>query len=152
MKVSFVAIAALLGVASAQKAVVTNNCDNTIYVQSYPYDGGKAGPLTAVKPGKTFQETLRSSGSTVKIAKTKTLDKPLFFGYSFGKNNNYAYYELSTEYGNPFASSRNTLSPGSGCQAFNCAPNDAKCYSTPSMKKVYGCPEPVTLAATICKK
>jgi hypothetical protein len=91
MKVSFVAIAALLGVASAQKAVVTNQCDTTIYVQSYPYDGGKAGPLTAVKPGKSFQEDLRSSGSTVKIAKTKTLDKPLFFGYSFGKNNNYAY-------------------------------------------------------------
>lgn len=60
--------------------------------------------------------------------------------------------ELSTEFGNPFKSNRNTLSPGAGCQQFNCAPNDAACYSRPSMKKVYGCPEPVNLTATICKK
>lgn len=152
MKFSLAAIAALAGLASAQKAVVINNCQDTVYIQSFPYNGSKAGPLTTVKPGKSFQEDFRAGGSTVKIAKTKTLDKPLFFGYSFSSNPDYVYYEYSTQWGNPFSGARNTLSAGSGCQSFNCAPNDSSCYSTPSMKKVYGCPEPATLTATLCKK
>ncbi|KAH8170317.1 16 kDa allergen [Sarocladium implicatum] len=152
MKFSLVALAAICGLATAEKAVVVNQCSTPIYVQSYPYDGGKPGPLTTVQPGKSFSEDFRRSGSTVKIAKTKTLTSPLFFGYSFSSNPDYAYYELSTEYGNPFASSRNTLSPGSGCEQFNCKANDAACYSRPGHKKVYGCPEPVNLTATICKK
>ncbi|KAI0522033.1 hypothetical protein F5B22DRAFT_595041 [Xylaria bambusicola] len=135
---------------SAQKAVVKNNCKSTVYVQSYPFDGSKAGTLTTVAPGKSFSENFRTSGSTVKIATTKTLTSPLFFGYSFSSNPDYAYYELSTEFGNPFANSRNTLSPGAGCQLFNCAAGQAGCYSTPSMKKVYGCPQPVNLTATLC--
>ena len=60
--------------------------------------------------------------------------------------------EFSTEFGNPFSKDRNTLSAGSGCESFNCGPNNANCYSRPSMKRVYGCPEPVNLTATICKK
>jgi hypothetical protein len=63
MKFSIVALTALLGVAAADKAVVMNSCSSTVYVQSYPYDGSKAGPLTAVKPGKSFSENLRASGS-----------------------------------------------------------------------------------------
>ncbi|KAK0382697.1 hypothetical protein NLU13_9793 [Sarocladium strictum] len=152
MKFSLVTLAAFLGAAAADKAIVKNDCSTSVYVQSYPYNGGNPGPLAEVKPGKSFSENLRSSGSTIKIAKTRTLDKPLFFGYSFSKDPDYAYYELSSEWGNPFASSRNTLSPGAGCEAFNCAPNDAGCYSTPAHKKVYGCPQPVDLTATICKK
>lgn len=108
---------------------------------------------------------------TVKIAKTKTLDKPLFFGYSFSSNPDYAYCEctqsicqlesfinrillqdeLSTEWGNPFAANPNSLSPGDGCEVFDCAANDAACYSTPAHKKVYGCPQPVTLTADLCQ-
>ena len=151
MKVSILAVAALLGLASAQKAVVVNGCNTAVYVQSYPYSGG-SGTLTTVQPGKSFSENFRSSGSTVKVAKTKTLDKPLFFGYSFSKNPDYAYYELSTEWGNPFAANKNTLSPGAGCEVFNCAANDAACYSRPSAKKVYGCPQPVNLTLTLCAK
>ncbi|KAJ6166232.1 hypothetical protein N7485_009476, partial [Penicillium canescens] len=93
----------------------------------------------------------RSNVQTVKIAKTKTLDKPLFFGYSFSSNPDYAYYELSTEWGNPFAANPNSLSPGDGCEVFDCAANDAACYSTPAHKKVYGCPQPVTLTADLCQ-
>jgi hypothetical protein len=108
MKFSFVAAAALLGLASAQQAVVVNSCKETVYVQSWPYGGGQPGPLTTVAPGKSFTENLRGTGSvraskesttktkanmlqTVKIAKTKTLDKPLFFGYSFSSNPAYTY-------------------------------------------------------------
>ncbi|KAJ2981074.1 hypothetical protein NUW58_g3860 [Xylaria curta] len=143
--------AALLasGVAG-QKAIVKNTCKTNIYVQSFPYDGSAAGALTTVAPGQSFSENFRKSGSTVKIATTRTLTNPLFFGYSFSSNPDYAYYELSTEWGNPFAASRNILTPGDGCEVFNCAPNQASCYSTPAHKKVYGCPQPVDLTANIC--
>ena len=78
---------------SAQKAVVHNNCDSTVYVQSFPYDGSAAGTLTTLEKGQAFSEDFRASGSTVKIAKMKTLDSPLFFGYSFSSNPDYAYCE-----------------------------------------------------------
>ncbi|KAI7780397.1 hypothetical protein SLS64_011522 [Diaporthe eres] len=135
---------------SAQQAVVKNNCAAPIYVQSFPFDGSATGPLTTVQPGQSFSEDFRKSGSTVKVAKTKTLTSPLFFGYSFSTAPDYAYYELSTEWGNPFADQRNILTPGDGCELFNCAAGQADCYSTPAMKKVYGCPQPVNLDATIC--
>ncbi|KZZ92031.1 hypothetical protein AAL_06241 [Moelleriella libera RCEF 2490] len=151
MKGSITALAALLGLASAQNAVVANNCPTTVFVQSFPYDGSAAGPLTSVKTGKSFSEQLRPSGSTIKISKTKTLDKPLFFGYSFSSQPNYTYYEYSAEWGNPFAAFNNSLSPGDGCELFDCKANDADCYSTPAHKKVYGCPQPVDLTARLCK-
>ncbi|KAI0434190.1 hypothetical protein F5Y09DRAFT_280762 [Xylaria sp. FL1042] len=136
---------------SAQQAVVNNYCNYTIYVQSFPYDGSTAGPLTALQAGGgRFAEDFRLTGSTVKIATTKTLANPLFFGYSFSSNPDYAYYEFSTEWGNPFAASHNILTPGEGCEVFDCAANDADCYSTPASKKVYGCPEPVNLEAELC--
>ncbi|KAJ6188377.1 hypothetical protein N7519_003285 [Penicillium mononematosum] len=136
MKTSLITFSALLlGLVSAQNAVVNNHCDTSVYVQSFPFDGSAPGPLT----------------TTVKMAKTKTLDKPLFFGYSFSSNPDYAYYELSTEWGNPFAANPNSLSPGEGCEVFDCAANDAACYSTPAHKKVYGCPQPVTLTADLCQ-
>ncbi|KAH6964787.1 alkaline foam protein B precursor [Fusarium venenatum] len=145
------AAAALVGAASAaNKAVVINECDTAIYVQSVPFNGGAAGPLTTLKPGQRFSEDLRTPGSTIKIADTRTLNKPLFFGYSSDANN--VYYELNTEYGNPFANKHNILNPGDGCQKFDCKAGDAKCYSTPSSKKNYGCPNPVTLYAKICAK
>lgn len=103
------------------------------------------------------------------MAKTRTLSSPLFFGYSFSSNPDYAYCkfspdtrvsfqsfltftadEFSTEWGNPWAVDHNTLSPGDGCEAFDCQGNDAGCYSTPAHKKVYGCPQPVTLTAKLC--
>ncbi|KAI1308372.1 hypothetical protein F5Y03DRAFT_350832 [Xylaria venustula] len=142
--------ALLVSGVSAQDAFVKNSCQSTIYVQSFPYDGSTAGNLTTVAPGKSFSESFRPSGSTVKIATTKTLTNPLFFGYSFSTNPDYAYYEFSTEFGNPFAGSHNILTPGDGCQVFDCAANDAACYSTPAMKKVFGCPQPVNLTATLC--
>ncbi|KAJ8106750.1 hypothetical protein ONZ43_g6956 [Nemania bipapillata] len=138
---------------TAQLAVVKNSCQSTVYVQSFPYDGSTAGPLTTLAPGNTFSEAFRPSGSTVKIATTKTLTGPLFFGYSFSSNPDYAYLfldEFSTEFGNPFAASHNILTPGAGCEVFDCAANQASCYSTPSQKKVYGCPQPVNLTATLC--
>ncbi|KAI0549954.1 hypothetical protein F4679DRAFT_544324 [Xylaria curta] len=135
---------------SAQQAVVKNNCPSTIYVQSFPYDGSAASALATVTNGQTFTENFRPSGSTIKIATTKTLNTPLFFGYSFSSNPDYAYYEFSTEYGNPFASSHNILTPGEGCMVFDCAPGQTDCYSTPSQKKVFGCPQPVNLTATLC--
>ncbi|KAI2631295.1 hypothetical protein GGS26DRAFT_557266 [Hypomontagnella submonticulosa] len=135
---------------SAQQAIVKNNCKSTVYVQSFPYDGSAAGPLTTLSPGQAFAENFRPSGSTVKIATTKTLSRPLFFGYSFSSNPDYAYYEFSTEWGNPFASSHNVLTPGEGCEVFDCAANNADCYSTPAHKKVYGCPQPVNLEADLC--
>lgn len=59
--------------------------------------------------------------------------------------------ELNTDWGNPFAADSNSLSPGDGCEAFDCAANDAACYSTQANKKVYGCPQPVTLTADLCQ-
>ncbi|KAK6073163.1 hypothetical protein SCUP515_07026 [Seiridium cupressi] len=142
---------------SAQQAVVKNNCQSSIYVQSFPYDGSAAGTLTTVAPGQSFAEDFHTSGSTVKIATTKTLTDPLFFGYSFTSNPDYAYSntpffsdELSTEWGNPFASSHNVLTPGDGCKVFDCAAEQADCYSTPAHKIVYGCPQPVNLEAELC--
>ncbi|KAF4962948.1 hypothetical protein FZEAL_10965, partial [Fusarium zealandicum] len=82
---------------------------------------------------------------TVKIATTKTLTNPLFLGYSSTSKPDYVYYEFNTQFGNPFAKEHNILSPGAGCEKFDCAANDASCYSTPSMKKVYGCPSPVNV-------
>ncbi|CAI7637272.1 unnamed protein product [Penicillium glandicola] len=151
MKTSVITFSALLGLVSAQNAVVYNNCAATVYVQSFPYDGSTPGPLTTVATGGNFSEEFRASGSTVKIATTRTLDTPLFFAYSFSSNPDYAYYELSTEWGNPFAADANSLSAGDGCDAFDCAANDAACYSTPADKKVYGCPEPVTLTTDLCQ-
>ncbi|KAI3394353.1 hypothetical protein diail_2863 [Diaporthe ilicicola] len=137
---------------SAQNAVVKNNCATTIYVQSFPQDGSAPGPLTTLTTGQSFTEGLRATGSTVKIAKTKTLTTPLFFGYSFSPNNgDYTYYEFSTQWGNPFADQHNILTPGDGCDAFDCAANDAACYSSPPANpKVPGCPSPVNLTSTIC--
>lgn len=63
MQVSLFAVAALLGLASAQNAVVVNGCSTPVYVQSFPYNGGSPGPLTTVQPGKSFTEKFRSSGS-----------------------------------------------------------------------------------------
>ncbi|KAI2601832.1 hypothetical protein GGR54DRAFT_580968 [Hypoxylon sp. NC1633] len=135
---------------SAQNAIVRNNCKTTIYLQSFPYDGSAAGPLTTLAAGQTFSEKFRPSGSTIKLATTKTLTSPLFFGYSFSSSPDYAYYEFSSQWGNPFASSHNTLGAGDGCESFNCAAGQASCYSTPSLKKVYGCPQPVDLEAELC--
>ncbi|KAF7718840.1 Uncharacterized protein PECH_007151 [Penicillium ucsense] len=151
MKATLISFGALVGLAAAQNAIVNNHCDSTVYVQSFPYDGSAPGPLTAVPKGGTFSEKFRPSGSTVKIGKLKTLQAPLFFGYSFSSNPDYAYYEFSTQFGNPFAAQPNSLSPGEGCEAFDCAANDAACYSTPAHKKVYGCPQPVDLTADLCQ-
>lgn len=49
--------------ASAQQAEVKNNCASPIYVQSFPFDGSAAGPLTTVQPGQSFSEDFRKSGS-----------------------------------------------------------------------------------------
>lgn len=65
MKLSIIAtVSAVLGTAAAaNQAIVINDCSDPIYVQSYPYDGGKPGTLTAVKPGERFSEDLLSAGS-----------------------------------------------------------------------------------------
>ncbi|KAI0388683.1 hypothetical protein F5Y17DRAFT_185662 [Xylariaceae sp. FL0594] len=143
-------VALIASSVSAQQVIVSNGCKSTVFVQSFPYDGSTAGPLTTVTTGKTFSEKYRKSGSTVKIATTKTLTGPLFLGYSFSSNPDYVYYELSTQWGNPFAKFNNSLSPGEGCEVFDCAANDAGCYSTPAHKIVYGCPAPVTLTLDLC--
>jgi hypothetical protein len=116
MKTFLIAFGALFGLVSAQNAVVNNHCATSVYVQSFPYDGSAPGPLTTIPKGGTFSEKFRTSGSvrilvplglrtlhiaretdwrwnvqTVKVSKTKTLDKPLFFGYSFSSNPDYVY-------------------------------------------------------------
>lgn len=63
MKASLLAVGALLGLASAQNAVVNNHCATAVYVQSFPYDGSAPGPLTTVPKGGTFSEKFRTSGS-----------------------------------------------------------------------------------------
>ena len=65
MKFSILAaFTAMVGsTAAANQAVVINNCPTTIYVQSWPYNGGHPGPLVALKPGKKFAENMRYSGS-----------------------------------------------------------------------------------------
>lgn len=95
----FAAAATLVASVSAQDAGfadVKNNCDFPVYVQSFPFDGSAPGALTSVPKGGSFAEKFRPAGSTVKIATTKTLNGPLFFGYSFSSNPDYAYYEFST--------------------------------------------------------
>ncbi|KAI0379597.1 hypothetical protein F5Y04DRAFT_259443 [Hypomontagnella monticulosa] len=153
MKFSTIIMGAALAAtsASAQKAIVKTNCQHpAIYVQSFPYDGSAPGPLTLLTPGDTFQEDFHPSGSTIKIDTDKTLAHPLFFGYSFSSNPDYAYYELSSEWGNPFGKLHNILTPGPGCEVFDCAAFDPTCYSRPEAKKVYGCPQPVDLSLTLC--
>lgn len=63
MKTSLFTFGALVGLASAQNAIVYNNCDTTVYVQSYPTDGSAPGPLTTVAAGEAFSEEFRVSGS-----------------------------------------------------------------------------------------
>lgn len=69
MKFTLAAIAALVGAAAAapqtdpNHATVINNCKETVYVQSVPYDGSKPGPLVALKHGARFDEKFRASGS-----------------------------------------------------------------------------------------
>ncbi|KAG6007199.1 hypothetical protein E4U21_006218 [Claviceps maximensis] len=145
------AAAAMIGAASAQNAIVKNNCDATFYVQSFPFGSDAPGPLVAVDPKQSFSEALRNTGSTIKISWTKNLDSPLFFGYSSSSNPDTVYYELSSEWaGDTFINNHNTLGAGAGCQVFDCQPHDANCYSTPASKKVPGCPAPVDLTAQIC--
>ncbi|CAJ2503062.1 Uu.00g104560.m01.CDS01 [Anthostomella pinea] len=149
-------VACILGAAiaassvSAQQAVVVNSCTSNVYVQSFPFDGSAAGTLTTLAPGGRYAEDFHAAGSTIKLATDKALSTPLFFGYSFTETPDYAYYELSSEWGNPFSKSHNILTPGDGCQVFDCDAGAADCYSTPAMKKVYGCPQPVNLEATLC--
>lgn len=49
--------------AAAQQAVVKNNCQSNVYVQSFPFDGSTAGTLTTVAPGQSFSEDFHTSGS-----------------------------------------------------------------------------------------
>ena len=42
------------------------------------------------------------------------------------------------------------LTPGDGCEFFQCAANDAACYSSPQKKRVYGCPLPLNVTAELC--
>jgi hypothetical protein len=63
MKTSLIPLSILLGLVSAQNAVVNNHCDTAVYVQSFPYDGSAPGPLTTVPNGGTFSEAFRASGS-----------------------------------------------------------------------------------------
>jgi hypothetical protein len=63
MKTSLITFGALLGLVSAQNAVVNNHCDTSVYVQSFPFDGSAPGPLTTVPKGETFSEKFRTSGS-----------------------------------------------------------------------------------------
>ncbi|KAH7310783.1 hypothetical protein B0I35DRAFT_453115 [Stachybotrys elegans] len=151
MKFSMITAAAILGLASAQQAIVINGCKETVYVQSVPFDGSKSGSLTTLAPGKSFTEEFRKGGSTVKIAKNKNLDKPLFFGYSSSFNPDYSYYELSSEWGNPFLGSHNSLSAGPNCPMFDCKANDAACYSTPQHERNLGCKKPARVTAHLCK-
>lgn len=60
---TIVGAALLASGVSAQKATVTNNCHATVFVQSFPYDGSAAGPLTTLTTGKTFSEDFHKSGS-----------------------------------------------------------------------------------------
>jgi hypothetical protein len=121
MKFSLLALTgALLGSAfAAEQAVVKNGCKETIYVQSFPYDGSAPGKLVTLTTGQTYTENRRSTGSvrrpqaqlfrraipvdflltllrvqTIKIDTSKTLSKPLFFGYSSTTSPNYAYCEF----------------------------------------------------------
>jgi hypothetical protein len=63
MKTSLITFGALLGLVSAQNAVVHNHCATSVYVQSFPYDGSAPGPLITVPKGETFSEKFRASGS-----------------------------------------------------------------------------------------
>ncbi|KAI1178684.1 hypothetical protein F4777DRAFT_575922 [Nemania sp. FL0916] len=144
------AAALLAAGVTAQYAQVTNDCDFTVYVQSFPYDGSAPGNLTAVRRGRTYSEAFQPYGSTIKIDLQKTFPAPLFFGYSFSTIPNYVYYEFNTQFGNPFAQYENVLTPGDGCQDFDCDVNATTCYSIPHAKKIYGCPQPVNLTAILC--
>ncbi|KAI1774206.1 hypothetical protein F4818DRAFT_419230 [Hypoxylon cercidicola] len=136
--------------ASAQRAIVTTKCPApVVYVQSFPNDGIGAGIRSVLTPGATFTEVFHPSGSTIKIDTDQTLAHPLVFNYSF-PNSGSVSYELSSELGNPFGKSHDILTPGAGCEAFDCAAFDPGCYSRPEAKKVYSCPEPVDLSLTLC--
>ncbi|OAA69548.1 hypothetical protein ISF_02818 [Cordyceps fumosorosea ARSEF 2679] len=149
MKASILSIVAAVGLASAQYAYVENHCDHTVYVESFPYDNHAPGVLYTVKPGEYFKEAFRYYGTTVKISKSRNFDNVLQYGYSFGKNPDLAYYEFSNVNGNPWADKHNTLSAGSGCDSFDCKPNDASCYSK-NGARVLHCPEPLNITAKIC--
>lgn len=63
MKTSLFTFGAFAGLVSAQNAIVYNNCDTSVYVQSFPVDGSAPGPLTTLANGETFSEAFRESGS-----------------------------------------------------------------------------------------
>lgn len=64
MKSAVIALAAAVGLVSAQNAVVENHGSSTIYVQSWPFDQSQApGPLTTVKPGEYFSEPFNYAGT-----------------------------------------------------------------------------------------
>ncbi|OAA56744.1 hypothetical protein LEL_10958 [Akanthomyces lecanii RCEF 1005] len=143
-------IAAALGLAYAQDTFVENHCNKTLYIQSFPYKASSSGPLATVKPGEYFGEAFRYDGSTVKISTTKLLEDPLFVDYFFSNDKSIAYYSLEDQYGNPVADKHNTLGAGDGCDAFDCAANDASCYSTANNHIVYACPRPINITAKLC--
>ncbi|KAI9367008.1 16 kDa allergen [Aspergillus egyptiacus] len=148
MRTSIVALGALVGLASTQQAIVANNCNQPIYVQSFPYSGGgNPGPLSTVEPGHTYSEQFRLPGSTIKIDNEKTLDGPLFFGYNEHDGN--VYYEFSDAWGNPFVQDHNILSAGEGCYVFDCLPHAEGCYSKDG-SNVPHCPGTPSVTATIC--
>jgi hypothetical protein len=62
MKTSLIAFSTLLGLTSAQNAIVNNDCSTTVYVQSFRYDGSAPSPLTTIPSGGTFSEKFRASG------------------------------------------------------------------------------------------
>ncbi|KAK2073352.1 hypothetical protein P8C59_007641 [Phyllachora maydis] len=150
----FLALVAAAGTfvapALAQQAIVNNMCAETVYVQSWPFENGSPGPLTTLTTGQQFSENLRPVGSAIKLALDKNLDTPLFASYSFSTDLGITYYEFSRQYGNPFLASHNTYSAGDGCPAFDCAANNATCYSAGGGQTVEQCPSPVILEVTLC--
>lgn len=64
MKFSLPVLAAVVGLATAaDQAIVINDCSIPVYVQSFPYNGGDAGPLTKLNPGDRYTEDQKASGS-----------------------------------------------------------------------------------------
>ncbi|KAG6012832.1 hypothetical protein E4U43_007622 [Claviceps pusilla] len=151
MKAFIFAAAAMFGAAYAGKATIVNNCEYTVYAQSFPFAGGNR-DLATIESKKSWSEDLirDGNGDTIKVAKDASLSGPLFFAYSFSSNPNTIYYEMNSQWGNPFGDKHNILSTNKDCPALNCGANDAGCYSTPGNVKNPGCAEPADLTLTLC--
>ncbi|ORY14036.1 hypothetical protein BCR34DRAFT_613013 [Clohesyomyces aquaticus] len=110
-------IALATSVSAVGRAVVQNNCNEKVYVNSV---GASVGPQQVLSKGQSYSETLRRDPTTGGIAiKMTKVDNGLYSGapqqiFSYSLDGAQVWYDLSAVMGEPFQGQHITVK-SNGC-------------------------------------